>query len=287
MEGHKANQCNPTTSDPNSFAGKAASNGNKRPIFLDPNWTPSWKPLCCSNDETPNAAEKIKNCKSKHQAPFSSNTEKIPFFSKHPKNGCFSNFHQPEAPISIENENYICVEQFLMATKAKMTGNSEQREAIMNEKTSIDIKRRGDRILWPAGRENWENLACDLLWIANKAKYEQNPTLRAQLFNTYGCRLVETDTGVSVWNAGISYTEKEKLQNEESWRGLNWFGDLLTLLRQHLMMDSNYRNEASKIMNCAKNLDLESRLRSNSTGSNKRRSMEDLSGLAAKQGKTN
>jgi ribA/ribD-fused uncharacterized protein len=287
MEGHKANQCSPTTSDPNSFAGRTASRRNNVPTSIDPNWTPSWQPACCTNDEKPNAIEKIKNAKSKKQAPFSPSTEKLPFFNKHPDNGCFSNFHQPGSPILIDGEKYICVEQYLMATKAKMTGNDEQREAIMKEENSVDIKRRGDRIHWPSGREHWENAACDLLWIGNKAKYEQDSSLRARLFNTYGCRLVETDTGVTIWNAGISYTDNAKLQNEDTWNGLNWFGDLLTLLRQHLMMDVRFQNEASKIMNSALQLDIESRVRSNSFGSSKRKSVEDLSGLTTKHGKPN
>jgi ribA/ribD-fused uncharacterized protein len=230
--------------------------------------------------------ERIKTAKLKQQAPFSAQSEKIPFFSKHRENGCFSNFHQPESPINIDNEEFICVEQYLMATKAKMTGNMEQRENIMNEKNSIDIKRRGDRIQWPAGRENWENIACDLLWNANRAKYEQNTSLRTHLFNTYSCRLVETDTGVSVWNAGISCTEVERLQNEEHWKGLNWFGDLLTILRQDLMKDPRYQKEAAKIMNNDIFNKIDPRLRSNS-GSIKRKPSGDLSNSTNKQGKPN
>ena len=113
-----------------------------------------------------------------------------------------------------------------------------------------DIK-RACRGLKRGSSDRFLEISYNLLWVANTAKYDQHPRLRDELMATDGKRLVEVHTGKSIWGCGLTEDEAtaSALVNEMSWpQGCrNLFGDLLTLLRGHLLQCAGAQSHVSRV----------------------------------------
>lgn len=81
--------------------------------------------------------------------------------------------------------------------------------------------------------------------IACLRKFQQNPDLRKQLFDTQDALLVETSPFDNYWGVGITLDDP-LIQNPKRWRGKNVLGRLLTKLREILKNDSKYNNIVDK-----------------------------------------
>jgi ribA/ribD-fused uncharacterized protein len=152
--------------------------------------------------------------------------EKFTFFWSGP----FSQWHP--SPFEIDGIWYNCAEQYMMAEKAKLFGDSRMHDLIMSATDPWDQKRFG-RLVDGFDGAVWEEHAKKIVYRGSEAKYGQNPELRKELLATAGTTLVEASPEDCIWGIGLG-KDDPGAQNRETWLGTNWLGEVLTELRQNM-----------------------------------------------------
>ncbi len=183
--------------------------------------------------------EEQKNQYEKFVETYEDNVE--PFFSKadHFSNFFPSTFTLPDD--TTKPVQYNCTEQYLFAQRANQMEDAEAHSRIMVEKNPAKIKRIGEAINWSGSKKEWRSFAMDALRTANIAKYGQNKELRHYLFRTDGLRLAEASKD-RFWGCGhvkLNPTSRKP----KKWNGCNAMGDMLTVMREKLMDETDNLNE--------------------------------------------
>ncbi|VDM19446.1 unnamed protein product [Wuchereria bancrofti] len=176
----------------------------------------------------------------------------------------FSNFHPCRFAIfedvgsgKPEERWYYSTEQYYMYHKALSAGDSETAEQIANERDARKIK-MFSRNIKNFERETWNKISSDVMRRGNFAKYTQNPLLRKKLFYTYGSTLVECSPTDLEWGIGLDINEPDAL-SPSKWRGKNKLGQILTEIREELLLKPEYAQEVSDILSMLENFDSFSR----------------------------
>ncbi|VDO43074.1 unnamed protein product [Onchocerca flexuosa] len=176
----------------------------------------------------------------------------------------FSNFHPCRFTIFEDVGNgkpeerwYYSTEQYYMYHKALSAGDSETAEQIANERDARKIKMMSHNIK-NFERETWNRISSDVMRRGNFAKYTQNPLLRKKLFYTYGSTLVECSPTDLEWGIGLDINEPDAL-SPSKWRGKNKLGQILTEIREELLLKPEYAQEVSDIISMLENFDSFSR----------------------------
>ncbi|CAG9534993.1 unnamed protein product [Cercopithifilaria johnstoni] len=176
----------------------------------------------------------------------------------------FSNFHPCRFKIfedvgngKPEEKWYYSTEQYYMYHKALSAGDSETAEQIANERDARKIKMIS-RNIKNFERETWNKVSSDVMRRGNFAKYTQNPLLRKKLFYTYGSTLVECSPTDLEWGIGLDINEPDAL-SPSKWRGKNKLGQILTEIREELLLKPEYAQEVSDILSMLENFDTFSR----------------------------
>jgi len=147
--------------------------------------------------------------------------------------GPFSNWHQ--APFQIGTVWYNCSEQYMMAEKARMFGDGETLQKIMNTADPSDQKRYG-REVKGFDKDKWDALAMDIVYKGCYAKFTQNSKLKQFLLNTVGTTMVEASPKDIIWGIGLDKTNPLCF-NRDTWRGTNWLGIVLTKVRESIIKE--------------------------------------------------
>uniref|UniRef100_A0A0R3S1A1 DUF1768 domain-containing protein n=1 Tax=Elaeophora elaphi TaxID=1147741 RepID=A0A0R3S1A1_9BILA len=176
----------------------------------------------------------------------------------------FSNFHPCRFTVfedvgngKPEEKWYYSTEQYYMYHKALSAGDSETAEQIANERDARKIKMIS-RNIKNFERETWSKVSSDVMRRGNFAKYTQNPLLRKKLFYTYGSTLVECSPTDLEWGIGLDINEPDAL-SPSKWRGKNKLGQILTEIREELLLKPEYSQEVSDILSMLENFDTFSR----------------------------
>ncbi|KAL3985054.1 hypothetical protein ACH3XW_37050 [Acanthocheilonema viteae] len=176
----------------------------------------------------------------------------------------FSNFHPCRFTIfedvgngKPEEKCYYSTEQYYMYHKALSAGDTETAEQIANERDARKIKMIS-RNIKNFERETWNKVSSDVMRRGNFAKYTQNPLLRKKLFYTYGSTLVECSPTDLEWGIGLDINEPDAL-SPSKWRGKNKLGQILTEIREELLLKPEYAQEVSDILSMLENFDSFSR----------------------------
>ena len=137
--------------------------------------------------------------------------------------------HLHPCKMTIEGQEYNCVEQYYGHTKAK-EARDEQREAqILKETDPFRIMNlHGGIILasWTTRR------ACEVLQLGNTAKFEQNADLRAFLLDTGSRRIGEASRSAK-WGTGVKLHHRDQLDTTK-WTGENQAGKVIQQVRETL-----------------------------------------------------
>lgn len=114
------------------------------------------------------------------------------------RSGSYELFWRPPHPFSnwtpsaftVDSVTYACAEQFMMAAKARLFGDLDSEREIL---ATSDPKRHKDlgRLVQGFEEHVWKQHRVDIVVQALRAKFEQNPTLRAYLVGTGSKILVE------------------------------------------------------------------------------------------------
>lgn len=155
--------------------------------------------------------------------------------------GIFSQWYPCD--FEVDGVLYCCAEQYMMAMKALLFEDADTHERIMESESPRRQKALG-RVVDGFDPDTWEEeddsgipRCWGIVWKGNHAKFTQNPALLALLLQTAGTTLVEASPTDTLW--GIGRAEDDPLAHvREAWRGLNWLGEVLTDLREHLLSEA-------------------------------------------------
>ena len=144
----------------------------------------------------------------------------------------FSNFHPSR--FVVDGQAYACVEQFMMAEKARMFGDDERLREIMNASSPLAMKRLGRRVT-PFDAARWDGASCEVVRRALEAKFTQNPELGHALQATGDALIVEASPRDRLWGAGLGKAGVEAaLAEGRPLNGRNRLGVLLMRVRDEL-----------------------------------------------------
>lgn len=129
------------------------------------------------------------------------------------------------SPFEIDGKHYCCAEQYMMAEKARLFGDTKIEAQIMNSDDPRYHQQLGKRVfgfeqsLWTAER-------CKIVFRGNFAKFTQNRNLGDLLIETENRRLVEASPIDKIWGIGIAANDPFAY-DQKNWRGLNLLGGVL------------------------------------------------------------
>ncbi len=154
-------------------------------------------------------------------------------------NGPFSQWEP--SYFEIEGIEYNCAEQYMMAEKARLFGDYETLDMIMDTDVPGTQKALGRQVscfsteIWEDDEdtENGRPYCWNVVWRGNMAKFGQNSHLWNFLLATDGTTLVEASPNDHIWGIGLPEGHPG-CYSRDSWRGRNWLGDVLTNVRERL-----------------------------------------------------
>ncbi|CAN0396177.1 unnamed protein product, partial [Scytosiphon promiscuus] len=128
--------------------------------------------------------------------------------------------------------SYICVEQYIMAEKARLFGDSHSLTLIMNTANPSAHKNFGRRVK-NFHEPTWEFERQNICLTGCFAKFSQNPVLREYLLNTGDRTLAEASPFDKIWGIGLRANHRFATQPHR-WPGLNLLGYTLMSTRRLL-----------------------------------------------------
>ena len=162
-------------------------------------------------------------------------------------NGPFSQWE--ESYFELDDTEYNCAEQYMMAQKAKLFEDEETLEQIMESEDPSTQKKLGrlvndfDQNIWEEEEDNGRPRCWNIVWRGNMAKFSQNPHLLTELLATKGTALVEASPYDKIWGIGLRATDSGA-KHRDSWLGTNWLGEILDSVREFLSVDSRIYNSS-------------------------------------------
>src|SRR5437879_4669 len=85
--------------------------------------------------------------------------------------------------MEIDGKTYVTCEQYMMAEKARLFGDTESEAKIMASKNPREQKSFGRKVT-PFDAARWEEAREEIVFRANLAKYSQREDLKEMLFAT-------------------------------------------------------------------------------------------------------
>jgi hypothetical protein len=137
-----------------------------------------------------------------------------------------------DSPMEIDGVHYNCVEQWMMAEKARLFEDAATEAKIMAAESPADQKRHGRRV---AGYDDarWATVRYAVVLRGTLEKYRQNPHLMKKLMATGDLELVEASPEDVVWGIGVSVDHPDAA-DPSKWRGQNLLGRAITEARRIL-----------------------------------------------------
>jgi ribA/ribD-fused uncharacterized protein len=133
---------------------------------------------------------------------------------------------------SEEEVVFNCTEQYMMAGKAMLFGDTETLAKIMAETSPKEMKALGRQVKG-YDDDRWREVARDVVTQGNLAKFGQNAALREFLFTTGDKIIVEGAWYDAVWGVKLEWSDP-KIIDPANWLGTNWLGECLMAVRKVL-----------------------------------------------------
>ena len=133
------------------------------------------------------------------------------------------------SPFVLGGETYVCVEQYMMAEKARLFGDTVRRELIMASPHPRDHKRHG-RGVTPYDGPVWEAARYGIVLAGTLEKYGQNAPLLELLLATGESLFAEASPTDLVWGIGVAADHPDATRPER-WRGQNLLGKAIVEAR--------------------------------------------------------
>lgn len=143
---------------------------------------------------------------------------------------CFSQWWKADFLAVVDT--YCCMEQFMMANKAKLFGDEEIREQIMQCSDPKQIMALGRKVR-NFDETVWNEVKYPIVLNGNYLKFTQNPELRDFLLSTGDSVIVEASPYDGIWGIKMGQTN-ENVLNPLKWRGENLLGFALMEVRDEI-----------------------------------------------------
>lgn len=143
---------------------------------------------------------------------------------------CLSQWYKSD--FIIDDVKYCCMEQYMMAEKAKLFNDSETLNLIMDETDQKTIKDLG-RMVKNFNSNIWDENKYNIVLKGNFAKFSQNNNLKEFLLSTNDSIIVEASPYDKVWGIGMKQDDKNIL-DVSKWKGENLLGFALMEVRDML-----------------------------------------------------
>lgn len=148
---------------------------------------------------------------------------------------CFSNWFPAE--FTVDDNNYATAEHYMMAEKARLFGDEENRQKILQCRTPGEAKKLG-RMVKNFDEGVWKEHRFQIVVDGCYAKFKQNSALGEFLLRTGERIIVEASPYDRIWGIGLT-TSNEKALDPNKWRGLNLLGFALMEVRQKIRDTQN------------------------------------------------
>lgn len=127
------------------------------------------------------------------------------------------------SPFNIGEVRYNCVEQWMMAEKARTFGDFDSLRAIMDASHPREQKSLG-RTVANYNEERWSKVRFDVVVMGTVEKYRQNPHLKALLLAVPpDVQFVEASPYDRIWGIGMDEHDPRST-DPAKWLGLNLLG---------------------------------------------------------------
>lgn len=136
------------------------------------------------------------------------------------------------SPFVLDGVQYNCVEQYMMAEKARLFGDTQTLSRIMATSDPRDQKRYGRQVVG-FDSDKWSEVCYNVVLKATIEKYRQNPDLRELLFSTGEDIFVEASPHDVIWGIGMGKTDLG-VEDPKNWKGQNLLGKAITEARRIL-----------------------------------------------------
>ncbi len=134
--------------------------------------------------------------------------------------------------IDIDGTVYNCCEQYMMAKKALLFGDTETLSAIMKTDSAKEQQALGRQVS-NFNAITWDKHKYGIVWFANYLKFSQHDDLATRLLETNNKVLAEASPYDLVWGIGFAAEDANAL-NIEAWTGKNLLGQVLMSIREAL-----------------------------------------------------
>jgi len=165
---------------------------------------------------------------------------KIIYFWGHTPNpkkitaACFSQWY--DCYFEVGGAQYHTTEQYMMASKARLFGDNEVFNEIMEANNPNDYKKLGRKVRGFIP-ESWDAKKYDIVVEGNKAKFGQNVDIREFLLSTGEAILAEASPYDKIWGIGLD-RETAMKGSAEQWLGENLLGCALMEVRDWLRTEN-------------------------------------------------
>ncbi|ONI39083.1 hypothetical protein AN639_10620 [Candidatus Epulonipiscium fishelsonii] len=132
-----------------------------------------------------------------------------------------------------EDQMYWCMEQFMMAEKARLFRDNKILESILSCNNPEEIKRLGRKVK-SFNEKKWNKYREEIVVNGNMEKFHQNNNLKQYLLSTKDKVLVEASPYDTIWGVGLGENDSRIIDPSE-WQGLNLLGFALMTVRYRLL----------------------------------------------------
>lgn len=148
----------------------------------------------------------------------------------------FSNFYPARfvAPDPVLGEiAFPTSEHYMMYRKAVHFADPAIAAQILKTADPLEAKRLGRQVAGFVADE-WSRVARAYVYQGCRLKFTQNAAAYDALIATQGTQLVEASPRDRIWGVGLS-ERNDRILDPRQWRGRNWLGEVLTVLRDDLL----------------------------------------------------
>lgn len=160
----------------------------------------------------------------------SSNSNFVFFWHEYGENGHFSQWYP--APFVVEGIRYFHNEQYMMAKKALLFGDTRTYNKIMAESDPATCKALGKSAA-NFNQALWDSCKEEIIYNANYAKFSQNSNLKVALLATGEAIIAEASPYDKIWGIGLKASDPNA-QTPSKWQGQNLLGKSLMRVRVEL-----------------------------------------------------
>ncbi|KAI6654311.1 hypothetical protein LOD99_709 [Oopsacas minuta] len=144
----------------------------------------------------------------------------------------FSQFHS--ADFRVNRTLYVCAEQYMMSNKARLFEDNSKLTDIMSAVEPKKMKKYG-REVKNFDQDIWKMCCRQYVQEGNVAKFSQNPKLLSIFLKTDDKYFAEASPMDRIWGIGMAQSSPQAA-NPNSWKGTNWLGEALNLVKYEFQM---------------------------------------------------